>query len=71
MLYQSVANEFPNEDPPPVLELSPSNRPDLTIRIDAADAHLLATCKSWWADKKPNSLTLYVQVEADHAAAQT
>jgi HNH endonuclease len=44
-----------------VLEFHPSNRPDLTFRVDAADACLLAKCKRWHAVKKPKSLTFYVQ----------
>jgi hypothetical protein len=44
-----------------VLELHPFNRPDLTFRIDAADARLLAKCKRWHAVKKLKSLTFYVQ----------
>ena len=44
-----------------VLEFHPFNRPDLTFRIDAADARLLAKCKRWHAVKKPKSLTFYVQ----------
>jgi hypothetical protein len=37
------------------------NRPDLTFRVDAADASLLAKCKRWHAVKKPKSLTFYIQ----------
>jgi hypothetical protein len=37
------------------------NRPDLTFRIDEADASLLAKCKRWHAVKKPKSLTFYIQ----------
>jgi hypothetical protein len=44
-----------------VLEFHPFNRPDLTFRVDAADARLLAKCKRWHAVKKPKSLTFYVQ----------
>ena len=44
-----------------VLEFHPFNRPDVSFRIGAADAHLLAKCKRWHAVKKPKSLTFYVQ----------
>jgi HNH endonuclease len=53
-----------------ILEFHPFNRPDLTFRIDATYAHLLAKCRRWHAVKKPKSLTFYIQ-GCDGAAEPT
>ena len=49
---------------PETVEYRARNRPDLAIKIDARDAHLLDLCR-WSIHTKPKSLTHYVQGYVD------